>query len=226
MDALNTAAFLALNAESHILPDVLWANVTILGDTLVSLALLSLLAVRYPRVLAAGLLGGLLAGIVTHTIKPWLVMERPLAVLGEQAQVIGVHLHNFSFPSGHTTAAFVLAGVSALALQRKGATVLLFCMAALVGFSRIAVGAHWPADVLAGALIGSGSAWLGWQLAMRWQWSETRRGQRVLTAIFLVFSLLLFWSPTGYPQALGLQIAIAVLATCACLLTLWKSWHP
>jgi membrane-associated phospholipid phosphatase len=220
---LDIPLFLGMNTAFGYLPDAFWANVTLLGDALVTLALLTLLASRYPMLLPAGLLAGLLATLLTRSLKPLLAIDRPLAVLGEQVHVIGIDLHNFSFPSGHTTAAFVLAGVYALVLQRDRLTAVLFCAALMVGLSRIAVGAHWPLDVLSGAAIGWSCAWAGWKLAGHWHWSQTRRGQQVLTGIFLLFSLLLFTLKTGYPQAFWLQTGIAGVATLACLLTLWNS---
>lgn len=220
---IDAPLFLALNKAFSVFPDAAWANLTVLGDALVTLALLTLLASRYPMLLPAGLLAGLFATVLTRSLKPLLEVDRPLSVLGEQVHTIGIDLHNFSFPSGHTTAAFVLAGVYALVLQRDRLTALLFCVALLVGLSRIAVGAHWPLDALSGATLGWCSAWMGWKLASNWQWSQSRLGQRVMAGIFLLFSLLLFTLKTGYPQAFWLQMGIASLATLACLLALWKS---
>jgi membrane-associated phospholipid phosphatase len=39
-----------------------------------------------------------------------------------------------------------------------------YTWAAGVAYSRLALGAHYPSDVLAGAIIGSGSAWLNIKL--------------------------------------------------------------
>jgi undecaprenyl-diphosphatase len=63
----------------------------------------------------------------------------------------------FSFPSGHTCAAFSVAmAVGPLALGPPGAlTALATIMAAGIGFSRVYLGAHFPLDVLAGGMIGS-----------------------------------------------------------------------
>lgn len=58
-----------------------------------------------------------------------------------------------SFPSGHATTAFATAVVLALWYPRGGA--VFVGLAALVGLSRIALGSHFPSDVLAGALLGS-----------------------------------------------------------------------
>ena len=58
----------------------------------------------------------------------------------------------FSFPSGHATVSFACATVLALALPRLRWP--LYVLAALVAFSRVYVGVHYPFDVLAGAVLG------------------------------------------------------------------------
>lgn len=206
------------------LPDSFWLNLTLLGDGLAALALLTLLTVYFPQALPGGLLAALISSLLVHTLKPLLAAERPLSILGDQVHVLGMALHNLSFPSGHTAAAFTLMGVYAQALQHKRLTSLLFLFALLIGCSRIAVGAHWPADVLGGAAIGWLSAWLGWKLAARWHWGASSRGQKTLSAGFLLFPLLLFGLKTGYPHTTLLQMDIALLSVLAALATLWKSW--
>lgn len=58
-----------------------------------------------------------------------------------------------SFPSGHTTAVFALATALHQIYGKKVLWVYLF--AAWIGVSRVFCGAHFPLDVLAGALIGT-----------------------------------------------------------------------
>lgn len=59
----------------------------------------------------------------------------------------------YSFPSNHAANMFALATYSAVFLS--GSAIFLFPIAALVGFSRIYNGVHFPIDVLCGALLGS-----------------------------------------------------------------------
>lgn len=59
----------------------------------------------------------------------------------------------FSFPSGHTMAAFVLAGICTAHFGVIAAP--LYIWASLVAISRVILGVHFPSDLLAGALIGS-----------------------------------------------------------------------
>ena len=65
-----------------------------------------------------------------------------------------------SFPSGHTSAAFATATSLSLAYPKWYVIVPSYAWAGTVGFSRMFLGAHFPSDVLAGAIIGSGCALL------------------------------------------------------------------
>jgi undecaprenyl-diphosphatase len=61
-------------------------------------------------------------------------------------------VHSSSFPAGHAATAF--AGAAVLAYVARPAAPVLFSAAALIGFSRVYVGDHYPTDVLAGAALG------------------------------------------------------------------------
>lgn len=66
----------------------------------------------------------------------------------------------FSFPSGHTSAAFLV--VSVLVLFYGPAFVLLYVWSAAVGASRVILGVHFPTDIAVGSLMGSGIALSTW----------------------------------------------------------------
>ena len=55
-------------------------------------------------------------------------------------------------PSGHTTVTF--AGLVMMGLLAPRYKALTWTLAIMVGFSRVAVGAHWPTDVIFGAFLG------------------------------------------------------------------------
>lgn len=72
----------------------------------------------------------------------------------------GIH----SFPSGHTTTAFATATALSLSYNKWYVTVPAYAYASLVGYSRMRLGMHFPADVLGGMVIGIGAGLLTWQI--------------------------------------------------------------
>jgi membrane-associated phospholipid phosphatase len=69
-----------------------------------------------------------------------------------------------SFPSGHTSGAFATATSVSLAYPKWYVIAPSFAWAGTVGYSRMHLGVHYPSDVLAGALIGSGCAYLTYKV--------------------------------------------------------------
>ncbi|NMB12126.1 MAG: phosphatase PAP2 family protein [Firmicutes bacterium] len=90
--------------------------------------------------------------LVSHIVKRLVNRPRPMLRL-EHIRTFNVPICAYSFPSGHTTASFAV-GVS-YALAFPGYSSLWVLWAALVGWSRIYVGVHYPSDVLAGSVVGA-----------------------------------------------------------------------
>ncbi len=101
-----------------------------------------------------------LAYSVGYAIKELVRRDRPYETLSD---VHTNHLDSadpYSFPSGHTTGAFALATLLTLQYPKPEVYVPAFVWAGLVGYGRVYLGLHYPSDVVAGALIGAGSAYL------------------------------------------------------------------
>jgi membrane-associated phospholipid phosphatase len=73
----------------------------------------------------------------------------------------------YSMPSGHTTAAFCTATSMSLLFPKWYVIAPCYLYAASVGYARMYQGVHYPTDVLVGAVVGSGTAWLAWK-AEKW----------------------------------------------------------
>ncbi|MBO5159182.1 MAG: phosphatase PAP2 family protein [Lachnospiraceae bacterium] len=99
---------------------------------------------------AVALLGSLL--INNNLIKNIVQRPRPYVTFTD-LQIIIPQPSEFSFPSGHTSSSFASAAVFYRHLPKKFGVPAVI-LAALIGFSRLYVGVHYPTDVLAGAVMG------------------------------------------------------------------------
>jgi undecaprenyl-diphosphatase len=114
-----------------------------------------------------------LSDVGTNLIKAALHRTRPCHVIPDVHLLAGC-TRSFSLPSNHASNMFALAAVGWLGLRRwRWALALL---AAGVAYSRVYLGVHYPADVLAGAVWGGALGWGLTALAARlWPgWFETR----------------------------------------------------
>lgn len=151
--------------------DQLMVLITRLGDLGAQLAasLLLCLLLLLTRQWRAGLFAGftLLGSALTNdALKSLFARQRP--------EVLLEPLHGFSFPSGHSSAAFtfflvlgVLAGRGQPARLRLAWLLLAGLPALSIALSRVYLGVHWPSDIIAGALLAGGLCALGLGLS---QW--------------------------------------------------------
>ncbi|MFI3187838.1 MAG: phosphatase PAP2 family protein [Methylococcaceae bacterium] len=92
---------------------------------------------------------------VYFVLKNGLKRDRPQAAIQNFRSII-TPSDKFSFPSGHTSAAFMMATL--LGYYFPPLMIPLYCWAALVGFSRVVLGVHFPTDTLVGVILGISTA--------------------------------------------------------------------
>ncbi len=123
--------------------------------------------------------GVLVAMLLTWMAKAAFALPRPSDLYANDlVWVLGAPDSLYAFPSGHAvyTAAVV---ACLLPLGPWPFRLLLLALAAAVGWSRVALGAHFPADVVAGYLLGGACvvATYGWAVSLRRaadKWRATR----------------------------------------------------
>lgn len=101
--------------------------------------------------------------LIYYSLKKSFKRDRPAQAIADYQSLIEP-ADRFSFPSGHTSAAFLFA--SGLSVLFPGLTVAFYLWAGCVGISRFILGVHFATDILMGALLGLGVgysifSWLG-----------------------------------------------------------------
>lgn len=175
---LDATVFLALNhALSRLLP--LMVVLSAIGGGWGSLLVVPLFAAPRTRRFARSLsLVILTTAVLVHSLKRVVGRVRPCYALAD----LGVHAvdppKDYSFPSGHSAGSFAFLVFIAIVvvrsagpeasprerLLRQVAAASAVTLAAMVGLSRVALGVHFPGDVLAGAILGATIAIVGGRL--------------------------------------------------------------
>jgi undecaprenyl-diphosphatase len=119
-------------------------------------------ATRARRAATGALLSAALAVSVGAVITRLVDRPRPFVADPSQIHLFVAHAADSGFPSDHATAAFAIAAAVMLRDRVWGSALLVVACAVAIG--RVAIGVHYPSDVLAGALLGcaaAGICWLG-----------------------------------------------------------------
>jgi undecaprenyl-diphosphatase len=111
-------------------------------------------------VLSAGL--GLAVGKV---ISELVDRARPFVADPHGVHLFTAHAADPGFPSDHATAAFAIA--VAILLRKRGWGIAALVAAAVLSVGRVALGVHYPSDVLAGAALGCAAALVLWWAPLR-----------------------------------------------------------
>lgn len=162
----------------HALAEWLWPMIVLstIGGGWGVLAVLPLLFVVRTRRFAGSLAAVLgVTALVVFALKRVVARVRPCNSLADARALVFDAPTDFSFPSGHSAGSFAFAIFVAIVLVKGTpadasanerrvrwlAAVTLPLLAAAVGLSRIALGVHFPGDVLVGAALGGAIASIG-----------------------------------------------------------------
>lgn len=136
--------------------DGFWIFLTSLADKGRFWILLGIVLLIFKKTRKAGatvLVSLLIGHIMTNDILKDLV-QRPRPYVADPAVVTLIKpLKSYSFPSGHTTASFS-AAFALLFSSPKRIWIPSMILAAMIGFSRMYVGVHYPTDVIGGVAVG------------------------------------------------------------------------
>ncbi|MBR0133464.1 MAG: phosphatase PAP2 family protein [Lachnospiraceae bacterium] len=168
---LNADGDILIYLQDHVrnsVCDPFFKLITHLGDAGIFWIILTVALLCFKQTRKAGLCSmiALLGSVVLNNVilKPLIARPRPfwfgnspdskgIVANVEGLKCIVKEAKDYSFPSGHTAASFASAVALYPSLQKKY-SVPLFILAALIAFSRLYIGIHYPTDVLVGLIDG------------------------------------------------------------------------
>lgn len=103
------------------------------------------------------------ASVVTQGMKITIQRDRPFVTYPDIIKRDDAG-GGYSFPSGHTSAAFCTATSLSLLFPKWYVIMPSYLYAIAVGYGRMYQGVHYPTDVLVGAIVGAGSAWVSFKV--------------------------------------------------------------
>ena len=202
-------------------------NLTQIGDALVFLSLLSVFLVYAPVLWESLISVSVITLIVSSLLKKFFAVPRPAAALNQNSFVIigDVFPGHSSLPSGHSITIFTTLTVLLFAFMPKKMyhrflwVFGIFVAGLFLAFTRVAVGAHYPLDVLVGSTVGYMSGLAGIFFARKykiWSWISNQKYYPILFLLLLIAgSLLIIRISTE-------QLPIFFLALSVVIISLYK----
>lgn len=114
---------------------------------------------------------------LTYAFKYTVDRQRPYSKYPELNVAPEYYESSASFPSGHSSVAFATATALTLKYPKWYVIAPAYLWAGSVGYSRMNLGVHYPTDVLAGAVLGVGSAFLTFKVN---EWLLKKQGNQKL----------------------------------------------
>lgn len=184
--------------------------ITMISEEMLMIVLIAFLWFAADKRLAQKVLYVSLASMsLNGIIKNFARVPRPFAT-GQVSCVRMDTATGYSFPSAHTQAFATWSSVAAKNLKKAWLWRLVGTVIVLVGFSRIFLGAHYPSDVVVGALLGVACAFFG-----DWLFEKVKNTNRLYLLTILAVTpfvvLFFFWADPQFEDLFkfyGMMIAM------------------
>ena len=189
--------FLSMNSTLAAYPNI-QLNITELGDVFVIFPLIIVFLFYAPKLWEVLLTSSLITLILAAVLKKYFYVPRPAHVYDIDSFIIigKTHLGNKSFPSGHSMTIFVVIILLLFAFMPKKKSYkivwsLLMLLAGFsIAFSRVAVGAHYPFDVVIGIALGFIAVIIGIRVNNNVRWLVWIKNKKFYPGFML---LLIIW---------------------------------
>ncbi|TBV27913.1 phosphoesterase [Meridianimaribacter sp. CL38] len=188
--------FLKLNSILSVYPNFAH-NISYLGDALVLFPFVFIFLFIKPKLWEAIIISSLFTLITSAVLKLIFAVPRPAAMINmETFTIMGrPNILHTSLPSGHAMTAFMVISILLYAFMPKKMssriiwTTLLITIGLIIGFSRVAVGAHYPLDVVVGCILGYIMAIFGIKITTKLNWLNWLKKRKFYPIIMLIFSI-------------------------------------
>lgn len=216
-------SFLELNKVLSFYPK-LAHNITYLGDALILFPFVFIFLFVAPKLWEAILTSSLFTLITSALLKFIFAVPRPAAMIDmDTFTIMGrPNILHTSFPSGHAMTAFMIITIFLYAFMPKKMlykilwSTVLILIGFTIGFSRVAVGAHYPLDVVIGCILGYTMAILGIRINTKLNWLYWMKNRKFYPIIMLILSI---WTYMVILKIMKYNMIIFYLSLLALIIT-------
>lgn len=216
--------FFYLNDRLSVYPKLQY-NLTQLGDATFLFPLVTIFIIYAPKLWEALLSASILSLLTSAILKKIFSVPRPAAILDNNSfTIIGKKLcGHTSLPSGHSICIFILITILLFAFMPKTNrskiiwSLIIISLGLTIAFSRVAVGAHYPLDVLIGSIIGFILAIIGIKISSKIKLFSKMNNKYY--PIFIV--ILIIWAGLIVKKIIAFNLVIFYISFLSLLITLY-----